>query len=184
MVDINNYRPVQPLYGRRVSVTAPLPTKLPAPCPQGKVPGDCDPFHVTTVGPNEKCCLPNCKVGDGKSYGGTIAKTKTGLTCQNWMSQSPHQHRFAEMGDNNYCRNPDGEAGPWCYTTHPRVRWAVCEVPECSDIVMPENECPTNEDIAIINSKKLMLIGHAEMAFGCNLLGPPDRKIGQMKNRL
>merc|ERR1740128_1239991 len=188
LIDINNYRPVQPLNGRRVSVTAPLPVKLPANnlCPEGKVKGDCDPFHVTTVEPNEKCCVPNCQVGDGKLYAGTIAKTKTGLTCQNWMAQSPHEHRFGELGNNNHCRNPDGEPGAWCYTTDPKVRFALCEVPECPEIVVPivvpmvvpdpERECLYKRNVD--NLKKLYLIVDANMAIGCNLLGPPDRKIG------
>jgi hypothetical protein len=29
---------------------------------------------------------------------------------------------------NNCCRNPDGEAGPWCYTTDGDTRWELCTV--------------------------------------------------------
>ena len=30
-----------------------------------------------------------------------------------WSSTSPHDHDFGSVGDHNYCRNPDGEQGPW-----------------------------------------------------------------------
>ena len=32
----------------------------------------------------------------------------------------------------NFCRNPDGEVKPWCYTTSEEVRWDLCDVPYCS----------------------------------------------------
>jgi hypothetical protein len=35
------------------------------------------------------------------------------------------------LGDYNYCRNPDGEPGVWCYTTDTNVRWELCDVPAC-----------------------------------------------------
>ena len=28
-------------------------------------------------------------------------------------------------------RNPDGDSGPWCYTTDPDKRWEYCDVPVC-----------------------------------------------------
>lgn len=33
--------------------------------------------------------------------------------------------------EENYCRNPDGETAPWCYTTDKGVRWEYCEIPSC-----------------------------------------------------
>lgn len=32
----------------------------------------------------------------------------------------------------NYCRNPDGEPRPWCFTTDPNKRWEYCDIPRCS----------------------------------------------------
>lgn len=32
----------------------------------------------------------------------------------------------------NYCRNPDGELRPWCFTTDPNKRWEFCDIPRCS----------------------------------------------------
>ena len=34
--------------------------------------------------------------------------------------------------ESNYCRNPDGEAQPWCYTVDPNSRWEFCSIPLCS----------------------------------------------------
>ena len=78
--------------------------------------------------------------GDG--YRGCQTKTKTGRTCQKWtdgVGQSssntdPHGHNVSAanypnkgLGDHNYCRNPDGEPGIWCYTTDPDKRWELCD---------------------------------------------------------
>ena len=32
----------------------------------------------------------------------------------------------------NFCRNPDGDRAPWCYTTNPGVRWEYCNLDKCS----------------------------------------------------
>lgn len=73
---------------------------------------------------------------NGTDYRGTVNKTKSGRTCQFWSEQYPHQHTrtshwypLSGLGGHNYCRNPDNEAGPWCYTTDPTVRWELCDVP-------------------------------------------------------
>ena len=50
---------------------------------------------------------------EGKEYRGTMAKTRTGIICQCWNSQSPHSHSFTPSThphsglEKNYCRNPD-----------------------------------------------------------------------------
>lgn len=33
----------------------------------------------------------------------------------------------------NYCRNPDADKSPWCYTTDPSVRWEYCNLKRCSE---------------------------------------------------
>lgn len=88
-------------------------------------------------GSNPETC--GCDSVRQRDYRGLVNTTATGLTCQNWNSQSPHSHgvtpsRYPNSGlDNNYCRNADGEpGGAWCYTTDPNVRWAYCNVPSCT----------------------------------------------------
>ena len=71
-----------------------------------------------------------CTMGDGADYEGTASTTKDGLTCQEWALDYPHSHGFNGV-QGNFCRNPDGSAGPWCYTVDPDTRWQLCDVPEC-----------------------------------------------------
>lgn len=42
--------------------------------------------------------------------------------------------------DNNYCRNPDNQRKPWCYTTDSETRWEYCQVPTCGDSAAPGSE--------------------------------------------
>merc|ERR1719158_344625 len=69
-------------------------------------------------------------------YKGKISKTKSGIECQKWSSNKPHKPygNFGSIGDHNYCRNPDKEPGPWCYTTDPNKRWELCDVPICGKL--------------------------------------------------
>merc|ERR1712179_273343 len=67
---------------------------------------------------------------NGKDYEGNVAKTVSGYKCQKWSEQKPHKHKFADQGKPNFCRNPDGHKGVWCYTTA-RKRWEECDVPVC-----------------------------------------------------
>lgn len=79
--------------------------------------------------------------------------TETGIPCQIWASQSPHQHTLGDdAGDfqdgempANYCRSTLGEDGrPWCYTSNEDVDWEYCDVPQCSctgDFVVYGSSC-------------------------------------------
>uniref|UniRef100_A0A2K6GMV5 Plasminogen n=1 Tax=Propithecus coquereli TaxID=379532 RepID=A0A2K6GMV5_PROCO len=106
-----------------------------------------------TTNPNKRwelCNIPRCTTpppssgptyqclkGRGESYRGTVAVTVSGHTCQRWSEQTPHRHNRTPENfpcknlDENYCRNPDGETAPWCYTTNSAVRWEYCEIPSC-----------------------------------------------------
>ena len=108
------------------------PTNQPTPSPTGK------PTACPTAMPQE--C--GCNEVNQADYRGTISITVSGVECQAWSSQSPHSHtrtpeRYSNSGlDSNYCRNPDGEARAWCYTTG-STRWEYCDVPSCSTVVSP-----------------------------------------------
>lgn len=121
----------------------------------------------------------DCYEGKGEGYRGTVDVMPTGLTCQRWDSQYPHNHTFvpeaypckwvtlshktcihllthlhALIADywmnfsvfsrdlrENYCRNPDGQEFPWCFTTDPRVRTMFCtNIPQCGTQNKPNGE--------------------------------------------
>ena len=75
----------------------------------------------------------------GAGYRGCQSVTRSGLTCQSWSAQTPHQHAFDEdegffsrggesaADAKNHCRNPDGGDSIWCYTTDPNIRFDYCD---------------------------------------------------------
>uniref|UniRef100_A0A8C5A514 Plasminogen n=1 Tax=Gadus morhua TaxID=8049 RepID=A0A8C5A514_GADMO len=93
-----------------------------------------------------------CASDEGRAYRGTIATTVSGKTCQPWSSQIPHKHNRAPENypcgglENNYCRNPDNEKMPWCYTTDPEVRWDYCQIPTCGGSARPGTTTTTMVD--------------------------------------
>ncbi|XP_034032526.1 hepatocyte growth factor [Thalassophryne amazonica] len=89
-----------------------------------------------------------CYEGNGEGYRGTVGMTPTGLSCQHWDSQYPHNHTFIpqiyQCKDlkENYCRNPDGQDLPWCFTNDPRVRIMFCtNIPQCGAKNKPTDDC-------------------------------------------
>ncbi|XP_031169705.1 plasminogen [Sander lucioperca] len=130
--------------------------------------GDPRPWCFTTSGSKrwDFCSIPRCTseppaivpeltcaTGEGKVYRGTIAVTESGKTCQSWSSQTPHKHNRSPENypckglDSNYCRNPDNERMPWCYTTDPETRWEYCKVPSCGNAAAPDEPLiPTEEE--------------------------------------
>lgn len=82
---------------------------------------------------------PDCHNPD-IPYAGHVAVTENGFECQAWVLDSPHKHKHhndsafpdgSVAAANNYCRSPDGDPLPWCYTTHPDERWGYCKVTKC-----------------------------------------------------
>uniref|UniRef100_A0A0G2K6S8 Plasminogen n=2 Tax=Rattus norvegicus TaxID=10116 RepID=A0A0G2K6S8_RAT len=88
--------------------------------------------------------LKGSSLGRGENYRGTVSVTASGKTCQRWSEQTPHRHNRTPENfpcknlEENYCRNPDGETAPWCYTTDSQLRWEYCEIPSCGSSVSPD----------------------------------------------
>ena len=87
----------------------------------------------------KSCFVAEC-YDKASNYRGTIAQTKNGEVCQHWRKNSPHEHTYQDdktfpdgstAAAHNYCRAPDDDPVPWCYTEDPDVRWGYCDVPSC-----------------------------------------------------
>ncbi|XP_061756838.1 plasminogen [Nerophis ophidion] len=109
----------------------------------------------------EHCAVPSCTEEcihcSGEDYRGKVTTTESGYTCQRWDSQKPHNHGYIPSAlpgkylEENYCRNPDGDPRPWCFTTSPTKRWEICSIPRCTSeppTVVPEMTCATGEGSA------------------------------------
>ena len=78
----------------------------------------------------------------GENYTGHMNVTFFGKTCQLWSSQIPHGHAFGRLeNESNFCRNPDGESKPWCYTTDPDKRYEFCDIPLCTLLSCNSTSC-------------------------------------------
>ncbi|XP_024408004.2 plasminogen [Desmodus rotundus] len=120
----------------------------------------CDIPRCTTPPPPSGPTL-QCLKGKGENYRGNVAVTASGHTCQHWNQQTPHKHNRTPENfpcknlEENYCRNPDGELAPWCYTTNSEVRWEHCDIPSCDsspgsteqlDSSVPPEQTPVVQD--------------------------------------
>eukprot|EP00058_Branchiostoma_floridae_P023734 XP_002609224.1 hypothetical protein BRAFLDRAFT_125972 [Branchiostoma floridae] len=99
-------------------------------------------------------CFSDCYIDDGTSYRGTVNITSSGRACQRWDSQTPHPHTrtltsYPSAGlDENFCRNPDGEAEPWCYTQDPYVKWEACVISKCDGRGIIPGECHNDRGVS------------------------------------
>ena len=85
------------------------------------------------LGPSIAMGSTTCQ-GPNVTYTGTVSKTKSGRTCQNWNETTPQDHNDTSVGDHNFCRNPGNKkAGVWCYTTTTWMKWEKCDVPLCNE---------------------------------------------------
>ena len=79
--------------------------------------------------------------GAGADYRGVVAETVEGNACLSWAAKTkndgapgstwPGKTRNG-VGNHTFCRNPDREPSPWCYTVKKGIankgRWALCDV--------------------------------------------------------
>ncbi|XP_047426730.1 muscle, skeletal receptor tyrosine-protein kinase isoform X2 [Mugil cephalus] len=107
--------------------------------------------HVPFLDIEKDQVTTTCYNDRGRSYQGGVNVTRSGIQCQQWDQQVPHQHRLSVevipelKNSDNHCRNPGGISDkPWCYTTNPNIRWEYCAVPHCGEpvVMKPESTVP------------------------------------------
>ncbi|XP_029615818.1 hepatocyte growth factor activator [Salmo trutta] len=82
-----------------------------------------------------------CYDNKGTDYRGVVNTTVSGARCLPWNSDLLHDElhmgtveraTLRGLGEHSYCRNPDGDKMPWCYTLNDRaISWENCDVPSC-----------------------------------------------------
>uniref|UniRef100_A0A8C4NJZ3 receptor protein-tyrosine kinase n=1 Tax=Dicentrarchus labrax TaxID=13489 RepID=A0A8C4NJZ3_DICLA len=99
--------------------------------------------HVPFVDIKRDQITTICYNDRGRFYQGSINVTRSGIPCQSWSQQVPHQHRLSVdvipelKNSDNYCRNPGGiSEKPWCYTSNHNIRWEYCAVLQCGETSM------------------------------------------------
>ncbi|XP_006983053.1 tissue-type plasminogen activator [Peromyscus maniculatus bairdii] len=83
-----------------------------------------------------------CYVGNGLTYRGTHSLTTSRVSCLPWNSMILIGKSYTAwrtnsqalgLGRHNYCRNPDGDARPWCHVLKDgKLTWEYCAMSPCS----------------------------------------------------
>ncbi|XP_059211012.1 hepatocyte growth factor activator isoform X2 [Centropristis striata] len=82
-----------------------------------------------------------CYNGRGTAYRGVVGTTVSGARCVAWDSDLLYDELHVGtvvasplrgLGGHAYCRNPDKDKRPWCYTLNDgAISWEYCDVPSC-----------------------------------------------------
>ena len=80
--------------------------------------------------PTNTCLKPG---DNGAKYAGTVNVTVSGTPCQRWSALLPHLQAYFDILDHeeNYCRNPNNDVTPWCYTMDVNRIKEYCLIPTC-----------------------------------------------------
>ncbi|XP_046905082.1 hepatocyte growth factor activator isoform X2 [Hypomesus transpacificus] len=110
--------------------------------------------RISTTGEEVCACRPGhsgaycnivpeavCYHDKGADYRGVVATTVAGARCLPWNSELLHDELCVDtvdsaplrgLGEHSFCRNPDGDKMPWCYTLNAgAISWENCDVPSC-----------------------------------------------------
>ena len=89
----------------------------------------------------------------GEDYRGLQSVSSSGISCVAWDAHSPLEHGwgntpelnpFDGLEDGAFCRNPDGQAAPWCYLAEPTSSLRLVEA--CS-VGAPVGTCARDLEV-------------------------------------
>lgn len=89
-----------------------------------------------------------CYNGNGADYRGHVARTDKGTPCQMWSENelvNQDSNPDADVGDHNFCRNPDGDTKPWCWVDNKRNVFGYCSIRSCSAVKPQAQQGPKLE---------------------------------------
>ncbi|XP_035669536.1 atrial natriuretic peptide-converting enzyme-like isoform X2 [Branchiostoma floridae] len=107
------------------------------------------------------CEIPKCDVEcfteDGATYRGEQSVDRDGSDCLWWDDERPgmdinvysYPNGKGGIGEHNFCRNPNGALGPWCYVKPTRdspVVASACGIPSCDSTGPDGSDCYNTED--------------------------------------
>ncbi|PAA71637.1 hypothetical protein BOX15_Mlig020209g1, partial [Macrostomum lignano] len=87
----------------------------------------------------------DCYEGIGTEYRGLAARTDKGTPCQPWGDNqliNPSTYPNAGLSGHGLCRNPDGDAKPWCWVDNKNNVFGYCSLRQCSDELPQPQEGP------------------------------------------
>ncbi|KAH9512859.1 hypothetical protein Btru_036778, partial [Bulinus truncatus] len=125
-----------------------------------------------------------CYTDNGSNYRGFATTTERGTQCLSWADSKKVNDRTNPgkgLGDHNYCRNPDNDARPWCWTDHGLLKFGFCKLDKCSEVIdyvatssSSQNlgealNCPPEEFYCHKQKKCIPKAFHCDKDFDCEL---------------
>ncbi|XP_077993943.1 uncharacterized protein LOC144447737 [Glandiceps talaboti] len=76
-------------------------------------------------------------------YRGTVAVSMSGRTCRNWAELDMEDEQ-SDLGNHNYCRNPDHDSSAWCYVGNGEdFEYEYCDIGKKGDNCQDDGKGPT-----------------------------------------
>ncbi|KAM8880870.1 hepatocyte growth factor activator isoform 1-T2 [Synchiropus picturatus] len=129
-----------------------------------------------------------CYYNRGRNYRGVVSTTQSGAKCLPWNSEMLYDELhlgtvpaapLRGLGDHAYCRNPDGDNMPWCYTlSDGAISWEYCDIPPCivassrrvSINVIPGADKPVQKPVCGTVHKKRLAVSRGRILGGSSAL--------------
>ncbi|XP_037086785.1 atrial natriuretic peptide-converting enzyme-like [Pollicipes pollicipes] len=83
-----------------------------------------------------------CVSGNGATYAGNASTAESDKPCLPWTAVSRYPGLTSPTLTENFCRNPDGDERPWCFTSADQFEY--CDIPACPPF-LPRSDIKSQE---------------------------------------